>query len=355
MSTTLKWTIGIIVALVLVGIGFSRQGKPSPNTIKIGVIAPLTGGASVFGNSLVSGIKLADADLAGTKNHYELIVEDDGGNQATAASVAQKLVNVDKVQGLITVTSLTGNAAKPIAIAGHVTHICVCADTTIGNGVNAFNNLVLPNDEAAAWVRQAQKHNAHRVAIFIPQQAGVNTIADALKAKLASAGITLTYEDRFDPSLRDFRTSIGKARATNPDTYFMLAFPPQLDILGQEFADLKITNVASIGGFPLSATPSLFEGKWFTDAALTDPAFMARFEAAYPDTKFNVRTAPQGYDSYTMLVRGFEQGDASKYIEQMTGFEGKSGTLTKAVGEGAFHAPAGLYTITNGRPTPLAQ
>ncbi len=135
----------IVLGLILV---FNRSDRnPNSNTVKIGVIAPLEGGAAVFGESLVKGIQMAQVDLkdrTGTKYKYEIIVEDDGSTAAKAASAAQKLIYVDKVDAVITTTSVTGNAAKPVALAAKVPHICVCSDITIANAEYNFTNSIPP-------------------------------------------------------------------------------------------------------------------------------------------------------------------------------------------------------------------
>lgn len=352
MNKKALWGV-VVVVLVFIVWGVSGSSKKmagdTSSVIKIGVIAPLTGPGAVFGSALAKGIELARRDLDGTKYKYEVLVEDDGTNPATSASAAQKLINIERVQAIITTTSGTGNAVKPIATAAKVVHFCVCADSSIGDGVYNFTNILVPQDEGAGYVKEAVRRGVKTMAIWSQIHPGINAIMDALKPQAVAAGIKIVYEDRYESNMRDFKTSIAKGKKTNPDTFFILAFPPSLDIIGQDFKNLGIKNISAVSAFAISSKPEIFEGYWFTDPDLVDLEFKARFEREFPSVRFNVRTAPYGYDTFNMVVDGFENGDVSKTIADLTRYEGKVGVVTKTAGSGVFHSPTAIWTIKNGK------
>src|SRR5213592_923210 len=89
------------------------------------------------------------------------------------------------------------------------------------------------------------------------------------------------------------------------------AFPPALDILGQQLKDSGVRNIASIVAPSVSQKPDLFEGVWYTDSNLTDPAFRARFEAKYPDTRFATHMMPYAYDHSVFWCGGSRGGSIS--------------------------------------------
>jgi branched-chain amino acid transport system substrate-binding protein len=353
MNKKAIWGVVVIVLIFIVwgvsGISSKKGVNGDASVIKIGVIAPLTGPGAVFGSALAKGIELAKRDLAGTKYTYEVFVEDDGTNPAVSASAAQKLINIEKVQAIITTTSGTGNAVKPIATGAKVVHFCVCADSSIGDGVYNFTNILVPEDEGAGYVKEAVRRGVKTMAIWSQIHPGINAIMDALKPQAIAAGIKIVYEDRYESNMRDFKTSIAKGKKVNPDTFFILAFPPSLDIIGQDFKNQGIKNISAVSAFAISSKPEIFEGYWFTDPDLVDLKFKARFEKEFPSVRFNVRTAPYGYDTFNMVVNGFEKGNVSKIIADMTKYEGKVGVVTKTLGSGVFHSPTAIWTIKNGK------
>ncbi len=341
----------MVIVIVILGFWFA-QNKPvgEKQTIKIGIVAPLTGGATVYGVNLVKGAQLALKDLSDSKYTYELVIEDDGTNPAHSASAAQKLINVDKVQAILSVTSGTGNAVKPMAAAAGIPQVCLCSDTRVADGKLNFTNILLPEDETLVWLKEAKARGVKTIAILSQNQPGYNLIIDTLKSQASANDITIVYEERIESTVKDFNTNIAKARLTKPDLILAGFFPPQIDIIGQQFKNLGVTNVAGIASFSIGATPALFNDRWYSDAFLSDKAFETRFTQEFPDTRFNVRVAPYAYDSFNLLVQGFEEGSVPEYLLGVTSYPGKAGTLTKKVGDSSFHAPIGIWEIRDGKP-----
>ena len=98
----------IIILLLLMGVYGLEACTPATveeKTIKIGVIAPITGEISNVGQSTVNAVELAaeqinaegGMELNGVKYKIVLIIEDNEDNEQKAVSVAQKLINQEEV------------------------------------------------------------------------------------------------------------------------------------------------------------------------------------------------------------------------------------------------------------------
>jgi hypothetical protein len=119
------------------------------------------------------------------------------------------------------------------------------------------------------------------------------------------------------------------AKEASPDVYFVEAFSPTLDILGQQLQDSGVSNLASIVSFSLSERPELFEGGWYTDSFVS-PEFKARLDQRYPASRHATQMMPYAYDSFKMLVEGFESGqDGLTYVRHMTEYSSTAGKITK--------------------------
>jgi len=352
MNKTVKILVALLI-IVLAGFAILSTRNSDPKIIKIGIVAPLTGGASVYGTNLVKGAELAIKELVGNENKYELVIEDDATNPAMSASAAQKLINIDKVQGIISVTSGTGNAIKSIVQTTNTPHICLCSDSRVADGIASFTNILLAPDETKVWLTEAQSKGIKTVAILGQNQSGYNLILDSLRAQVADFGITIVYDEKFEPTIKDFNTSIAKVQAKKPDLVLIGFFPPQLDIIGQQLKNLNVTNIAGIATFSIGADPKLFNNKWYTDASLSDTAFAQTFTTEYPDTRFNVRVAPYAYDSLNIMVKAIDSGKPIQYLLDTTSYSGKAGVATKNKGEASFHSPIGIWEIQDGKPVQL--
>jgi branched-chain amino acid transport system substrate-binding protein len=121
MKTGGVWRLGVAVLLAL-GLGVVG-GATAQAPIKIGFLAPLTGGASAIGKDMVNGTELYLDEIgrqaAGRK--IELIIEDTEGVTSTALTKARKLVEQDHVHvlsgGLL---ASTGYAIHPFAEANKI-------------------------------------------------------------------------------------------------------------------------------------------------------------------------------------------------------------------------------------------
>jgi branched-chain amino acid transport system substrate-binding protein len=359
MSKTIKIILWLVVAVIVIGgiwYGLSKKSI-APTTkepIKIGVIAPLTGGGAGFGKSLVAAIEMAKEQLSKTRYKYEIVVEDDKSNPTEAANAAQKLINVDKVKALITTTSGTGNAVAPLAELAKIPHICVCSDDAVSKGRRySFNNLVFPEDEAKVLVSELKKRNLSKIAIISMQHPGINKIVDEIIKEANNVGIKIVFEERFVKGTTDFKTIFLKAKLKNPDIYVIQSFPPELDLIGQAYRELGIKEpLTTNAAFAISAKPELFEGFWYVDASLKDEKFKKEFVEKYPDIRFNTRSAPYGYDSFNILVAAFENNRENhmEYLDNLTEYYGKVGKLVK-IGN-RFKSEAQVWVIKNGTPVP---
>ncbi|MGA1092785.1 MAG: branched-chain amino acid ABC transporter substrate-binding protein, partial [Burkholderiaceae bacterium] len=103
MKTQLRTaSVGLAVAAL-----FSSTAVLGQTVVRIGHVAPMTGGIAHLGKDNENGAKLAVADLnkagltiGGQKVKFELLSEDDAADPKQGTSAAQKLVDA-KVAGVI--------------------------------------------------------------------------------------------------------------------------------------------------------------------------------------------------------------------------------------------------------------
>ena len=114
-----------MILLCLIFAGCTITGNVTKETIRIGAIGPFTGDAAVYGQSEKNAIELAvqeinlDGGINGKK--LEVIYEDGKCNGMDAATAAQKLINVDKVDIILGgVCSGETLAIAPLAEANEV-------------------------------------------------------------------------------------------------------------------------------------------------------------------------------------------------------------------------------------------
>ena len=119
-----------VAALAGCGIQNSNQ-LAATETIKIGVILPLTGTSADNGNNIKNGLLLAQKEInKSNKYQIELIFEDSQFNSEKAVTAAMKLINIDKVGYIIgDVGSSQSLAIAPLAEKNKILMISPASQT----------------------------------------------------------------------------------------------------------------------------------------------------------------------------------------------------------------------------------
>jgi len=322
---------------------------PAQKEIKIGAIVATKGPAALLGNSFVKALHLAKEELQGTKHSYALLVEEILSPEQTETAI-NKLIDVDKVQALIVGFSVSGKLVRPYATAAKIPLFCICSVRDIGDELYTFTTMPLAEDEATMWVAEAKRRGVKQIAALTQSYPSIDNHVRALKASAGPEGMTFVCEKKFEDGTTDFRSLIEAAQKTSPDLYFVEAFNPALDILGRQLGEAGVRNMASVVAFSASDEPELFEGGWYTDSYVS-PAFKARLDRRFADSRIATHMMPYAYDSFRMLVDAFESGeDVLNYIRQLTSYQGTAGVITKEAGTGNFRSSPAVWIILGGKP-----
>lgn len=213
-----KMLFAVLLSVGLVtGCGPATQGPLtiSEEVIKIGYIGPLTGDLASIGQDEKSTVEMFFEEnpvIAGKK--VEMIYEDAQCNAQKAASAAEKLVNVDKVQ-LILGAGCSGETlgAAPIVERGKVVLFSSVSTspeiTTAGDYI--FRNA--PSDTTSTDVMSeilSQKYK--KVALITQNNDFSQAYRNALKPKLAVAGVELVVDEAFNTGTTDFKTILQKVK-----------------------------------------------------------------------------------------------------------------------------------------------
>jgi ABC-type branched-subunit amino acid transport system substrate-binding protein len=322
---------------------------PTQAVIKIGAVVVTSGPAALLGNSFVKAIQLAKEELRDTTYQYELVIEEIASPDKAEPAI-EKLIEIDRVNAVVVGLSMSGQIVKPYVTAAKIPLFCICSVSSVGDELYTFTTMPLAEDEATRWGAEAERRGIRSVALLTQDYPSINNHVRALRAETAKAGIAFVYEDRFAATTTDFSSRIAAAQGTAPDVYFVEAFNPALDLLGQQLKDAGVRNLASVVAFSVSERPELFEGGWYTDSYVS-PEFKARLDQRYPASRLATHMMPYAYDSFNMLVQGFESGEEIlTYVRGMTEYDGTAGRITKRAGSGNFRSAPAVWVIKDGRP-----
>lgn len=198
--------------------------KPMGDTIKIGLIGPLTGDAATLGTDILNGAKLAveEINAAGGINgkQVQLVAEDGRCAGADAASAVQKLINVDKVFAIVGgLCSGETLAASPIAEAAKVVLLSPTSSSpdVTKAGDYVFRNYPSDALKTVAMAKYFKDKKWSKVAVITTNADFSVGFLNALKKDVGEKN--LVFSETVDPETKDFRSVLTRMKDVDFDVF----------------------------------------------------------------------------------------------------------------------------------------
>jgi len=315
------------------------------DTVKIGLIVPMTGGQASTGKQLDNAVKLYMKQhgdtVAGKK--IEIILRDDGAVPDKTKTAAQELIVNDKVSFIagfgVTPAAL---AAAPLATQGKVPEVVMVAGTSIITErspyiVRTSFTLAQSSTIIGDW---AVKNGIKKVATLTSDYAPGNDALNFFKEHFVAGGGQVVEEVKVPLANPDFAPFLQRMKDSKPDAMFVFVpagqggnFMKQYAERGLDKAGIKVIGPGDV------MDDDLLNG--MGDAALgtvtahlysaAHPSAMNKdFVAAYKKA-FNERPgfiAVCGYDGIHLIYEALKKTngntDGDKLIEAMKGMKWES-------------------------------
>lgn len=239
MSMRLGKVLGSLAVAATVG-GLSLPSAFAQDSLKIGVIGPMTGPGAQWGLAAAGGVQIAAAEVnakgglkVGDKTYrVEVIPYDEQYRAAVAISAMQRLVNQDGVKFVF----------GPVSSAGTLAIMDISRDTKTIGVTGAYSSKALdPSNpymfrvySAASdfaepmvkWFKKNLPDSAKRVAIVNPNDE-TGWDSDKLLTELyAKYGYTVVAKELYERSVRDYIPILTKILAEKPDLLDVGTAPP---------------------------------------------------------------------------------------------------------------------------------
>src|SRR6478735_7229658 len=294
----------------------SLMTSASAQTIKIGVIEPLTGPFAASGNYVTNGAKIAADEITAKGGvlgqKIELVIEDNKSNPTEAASVAEKLMVRDKVPVLMGAwgSSLT-LAVMPKLMEYKVPMLVETSSsgkiTTSGNPY-IFRISPTSEMEAKAFTPLFKTLNIKK-ADFLATNNDFGLGASKEFSEAAKRdGVQVGVMETMDPKATDFSAQLAKIKASGGDTLFVTTAVEQLTLILKQAKEQQLkVRIISCGG---SNSPDqmidqagaaangsmhlVFFTPWFPDA-VKNPEIAKKFVALWNEKKYNAGGLTEGF------------------------------------------------------------
>jgi branched-chain amino acid transport system substrate-binding protein len=282
--------------------------------------------------------------------HYEAVIEDSMMNSAKAANIISKMINIDKIDAVITAASNVCNVIAPIAEKNKVIHIANASDPNVATGKYNFINWTQPEFQAKKMVETIADKGYKNVAIVILNQEGSIACGEALTEGLNNKGIKNEVV-LFNTGTKDFRMDVKRMADKKIDLYVVMLYNPEISIFIKQLREHGVeADVTSIETFSFMEGKQLIEGSWYVDAATADDYTMKRIkEHNKSDATYAVGNM---YDDIMLIAKAFEAADSKEQaIDKMLEIKEYNG-ITGHVEQdenGIFNSEAIVKKIVDGK------
>ncbi|NLI96594.1 MAG: ABC transporter substrate-binding protein [Synergistaceae bacterium] len=240
------FTVVLLILCLMIGVASAAE------TIKIGMLAPLTGFAAADGASALNSVKIAVDQVNGQGGilgkKVQLIVYDDRADAKEAVALAYKLIEQDKIAAFVAGSySLPTRAVAPIFQEEKIPLVAAYAihpDVTKA-GEYCFRNGFLGTVEGKAAAYTAHKLlNAKTVALLTSDNDFGRTLVEGFKMYQAKYGknMKIVYEQAYPFSEKDFKPYLSKIKEANPDVIFASGYYFQTGPLLKQARELGIKS-----------------------------------------------------------------------------------------------------------------
>ncbi len=243
-----------LVGVLALALGLAIAGPAAADTVKIGMIAPLTGSWASEGQEMKRNGELLAAEqnarggLLGKQ--VELVVEDDGGDPRTASLAAQRLSTRGVVAVIGTYGSAVTEATQGIFDEAGILQVAngSTAVRLTEKGLKYFFRTC-PRDDEQGRVGAAviQKSGAKKVALLHDSSAYSKGLADEINAILKANKVNVVFFDALTPKEQDYSAILTKLKAAGPEIVFFTGYYPEAGLLLKQKRQMG-WNVPFVGG-----------------------------------------------------------------------------------------------------------
>ncbi|CAB3665086.1 Leucine-, isoleucine-, valine-, threonine-, and alanine-binding protein [Achromobacter deleyi] len=217
----------------------AATGEP----VRIGVLAPLTGGGGPYGQGMANAaqkaaetINAAGGVLGGRP--LEVVVIDDESNPTAGVAAVRKLLDVNKVIAIAGVwSSAVAMAIKPITLERGVPLLVSGSGDEVTQGDNkglVYRFQARGSDWGPVFARAIHKAGGRRASVLALQTPFTLSLANPFAETFKAQGGEILDVVYYNPNQASYRAEVEKVFARKPDAVFVPSYLPDLSAIARE-------------------------------------------------------------------------------------------------------------------------
>jgi len=224
---------------------------PGRAQVKIGFINSITGPEAPIGENLTNGVDMAVEDLKKNGIAVTVVKQDDTGKPQVAMSALETL-EAEQVAVLVgPYTSANANAVAKLAEQYKIPQVVPAAakEEITKQGYKYVFRLNAPAHQyAQSLLDAALSFGKPKSIAFIYESTDFgNSVAAAGKAYAQAKGLQIVGDEAYQKGAPDYRSTLTKVKAANPDLVFMVSYVADAILLTRQSRELGLQPQAFLG------------------------------------------------------------------------------------------------------------
>ena len=337
---TKVFAVVLAVVFVMSFVACSGGGKKAEEaaTIKVGVLAPLTGAVAEYGNAVNNGViqYVEELNAKGGINgkKIELITYDEEGDPVKAVTGYNSLVDqgVVAIIGDVTTAPTVAVVAEsqadgmPMITASATAKAVTCQLNADGSVAKVYENMFrscfidpFQGSKMAAFSVEQLKAKTAAVLYNVGSDYSAGCAA-SFQETAKEKGLELVAMESYADGAVDFQSQLTNIAAKAPDVLFIPDYYSVVALVAQQAqaAGVKATMLGADGWdsvMDVVTDPALLEGSYYCSGYSVEDTrpevqtFVKNYQAKYGATP-NMFAA-QGYDAAMIMFAAIEKAEAS--------------------------------------------
>lgn len=308
----------LIIWIVIISGCVQEQKMRETEPYKFGAALQLSGPQAFYGNLVKYGIELATEDInsAGGINGRPVVAlfEDTASDRAQAAEAAQKLIQVNRIDALFTITPWVAGVVAPIAEENKVPYIYIGSVNVFAlNKTYVFKDYPSPQDLCEILTKKALEEGHRKIALF-----GTNDEVTLFCREGAERLSDLDVFETYNYGDKDFRTQFTKIKDSGASALILYAQVADCPTTFKQIKELGISvqlllpvqSFACGSADNTAANVDVLEGSYGSDIALDenrrDTAFVSfRKRLEEKGWLLNIRGSALAYDVVHEMAKAY--------------------------------------------------
>ncbi len=260
-------TIAIVILITALILSLVVTSTKHTNTIKFGVVTPLTGDGAIYGENVINAKTMAieeineNGGILGQK--IELIYEDGACDGSKALLASQKLININNIK--IIFGGVCSGETLAMAQFTEDNNVILFSSGSSSPDISKIGKYLFRNypSEDILGVATAELiyNDAHKkIGVLVENTDYATSILDVFAKRYSELGGSIIIIEKYNSDSKDYRTQLTKIKQENIDSILFLPQTGKTGGIAVKQAHEIGINVPNYGNAQMNGNEALKNG-----------------------------------------------------------------------------------------------